>query len=117
MDDAFIRKVLATFAIHYAWEELFWSEDLASFFVICDDFFFWGCGDSEDITPDNFYLLEPAFDDAEHIWGPLLFCARSRGMRPQGAYYKSIPKDMWPLFDACGPERDVDFTNPKQQGN
>ena len=44
--------------------------------------------------------------------GPLLFCCRVRGMRPQGAALRSIPKPLWPLFDAAGPER-----NPKDFGN
>lgn len=41
-----------------------------------------------------------------------LFAARVRGMRPQGACYKGYPKDLWPLFDACGPERETGMGNP-----
>src|SRR5207249_10926238 len=52
--------------------------------------------------------------------GILLFCCRMRNMRPQGAYYNSIPKNIWHLFDACGEEREVgknDLSNtPKPSG-
>lgn len=41
-----------------------------------------------------------------------LFAARVREMRPQGACYKGYPKDLWPLFDACGPERETGMGNP-----
>ncbi|UDL15984.1 hypothetical protein QEH42_gp234 [Microbacterium phage Pumpernickel] len=47
---------------------------------------------------------------------PLLFAAKSRKMRPQGAYYKSIPENIWHLFDACGPEREVGMGNPRKPG-
>ena len=39
------------------------------------------------------------------MYGTELFSARVRKMRPQGASYKLYPKELWPLFDACGPER------------
>jgi hypothetical protein len=47
--------------------------------------------------------------------GDLFWCARVRGMRPQGACYKSIPEAFWPLFDACGPAREADLGNPSKQ--
>jgi hypothetical protein len=45
------------------------------------------------------------------VWGCDLFVCRERKMRPQGAVY---PEDrrFWPLFDACGPEREVGLGNP-----
>lgn len=46
-----------------------------------------------------------------------LFCARVRGERPQGAAYKvRYPEELWPLFDAAGPEREVGFGNPRKPG-
>ncbi|WP_016888285.1 hypothetical protein [Mycobacteroides abscessus] len=76
----------------------------------------------------------------------LLFCCRVRKQRPQGAYYKyltvhySVPdglnewgnpkqrkdeeesalrtENLRDLFNACGPQRGIDFLNPKdQEGN
>ena len=91
---------------------LFWNSDL-EFFINCNDFFAWGCADAEPVqTPEDVGALERAFQDAGDD-GPLLYCARRRGMRPQGAYYDHIEKEHWPLFDACGPEREVTFGNPK----
>jgi len=46
-----------------------------------------------------------------------LFAARVRKMRPQGAAYKvRYDESIWPLFDACGPVREVGFGNPKEPG-
>jgi len=45
-----------------------------------------------------------------------LFCARVRGMRPQGACYPKDAPEVWPLFDACGPERPTGHGNPCKPG-
>ena len=105
-----------------------WRSDPAEpivFYIKCNDFFAWGCSDAEEITPDNISILEQCIVDMNALddslpekqyhtgsWGGHLFCARSRGMRPQGACYRSIPRELWPLFDACGPPREKDFGNP-----
>jgi len=34
-----------------------------------------------------------------------------------GAFYRYIEKELWPLLDACGPEREVGFGNPKSPGD
>jgi hypothetical protein len=34
-------------------------------------------------------------------------------MRPQGAYYKHLPKKLHKLFSDCGPVREVDDFNPR----
>lgn len=91
-----------------------------TFFVNCNDLFWWASADCEKVTPENIHLLEESLKDIAEIddcseMGGELFCCRSRKIRPQGAAY---PKDerMWSLFDACGPDRDVDkkpFGNPK----
>lgn len=84
-----------------------------AFMVNCSDLFYWASADSEDVTPENISELEKAYSDAkaacEHgrIYAQSLFACRMRKMRPQGACYKSYPAEMWPLFDACGPEREV----------
>lgn len=88
------------------------------FFIDCSDMFWWGCADGEDLTPQNIHVLEKAIEDIIAIkrivrfYAYALFCCRVRGMRPQGAYYKHIPKELWQLFNACGAEREVDTGNP-----
>lgn len=42
----------------------------------------------------------------------LLWCARQRATRPQGAYYKHLDPRLHHLFDAVGPEREVGLGNP-----
>lgn len=112
--------------------DLLWRTDEyfapISFFINCNDLFWWACSDLELITPENIHLLEQSFADVYTIipednfkdpyydmrqaFACRLFCCRARKLRPQGCAY---PKDsrMWPLFDVCGPERTVDFSNPK----
>lgn len=93
-------------------------------FILCSDLFYWGVADLEDITPDNVGELKQAHDDLgainpDEFWGYYagdLFCARIREMRPQGAAYSSYSKDIWPLFDACGPEREAGYGNPYKPG-
>lgn len=119
-DLGFILRVLTVADENDMHEDLYWraSPDGARFFVLCNDFFWWACGDLEQITPDNLALLEDSFrvtrplGIAAECAAPLLFCARSRGMRPQGAYYKHLPESTWLLFDACGPEREASPGNP-----
>lgn len=45
-----------------------------------------------------------------------LYSCRIEGMRPQGAVYRHNKKELWPLFDACGPEREVGLGNPYKPG-
>lgn len=88
--------------------------------VNCNDLFFWGCSDCETITPENVETLESAVRDVKALTGnnggaDAVFCCRVRGMRPQGACYstKYYPVEIWPLFDAAGPEREIGIGNPK----
>lgn len=84
----------------------------ASFFINCNDLFYWATADLEEITPENIDLLEQSFADAKaacqfgELYGGALFAARSRGMRPQQPAYAQYPAEMHPLFDAAGPVRD-----------
>jgi len=96
---------------------LFWRTDEEyaplSIFVNCNDLFYWGTADAEDLTQDNISVFEQAFADAEkawphfgHIYAPSLFCCRVRKMRPQHCCYsKDWPDKLKKLFDECGPER------------
>ena len=115
---AFVLRVLQAFAFDFC-DELFFRTDAAyapvAFFVNCNDFFWWGCGDAEEVTPENIAVFEQAKRDAEAIecrWeAPHLFCARVRKLRPQGCCY---PKESAAiaLYDACGPKREIDLGNP-----
>lgn len=123
------------------WESFWWRTDgeyaPVTFFVNCNDLFYWACADGETLTPENLPALLTALEDVrraqglptgewprardmkdgwdEHwhsgSWAAQLFCARVRGMRPQRPCYRSMPEKLKPLFDACGPER-----NPKDEG-
>lgn len=73
-----------------------------------------GWGKSEDFKEQEKKYPVTSYRYGEII--SLLFSARSRGMRPQGAYYKLFPRDTWELFDACGPEREVGVGNPYVPG-
>jgi hypothetical protein len=105
----------------WAWEndcEVFnyYSDgDLIISEINCNDLFWWGCADSEVISKDNFYLLEEARKDLLSVDAndkfvysgdvAILFACKSRKMRPQTPYYRSINKKYWHLFDACGEVR------------
>jgi hypothetical protein len=113
---AFILRVLALF--DDGTEPLWWRVDgqyaPITFLINCNDLFYWACADSETVTPANIGDLEQAFADAKAIDpflgtcdASLLFCARNRKMRPQGKFYEAIQEKLWPLFDACGPERSL----------
>lgn len=118
----FLRK-----CVHYVWENDL-NEEFFKYFagqdgqgpivvsVNCNDLFFWGCADEERVLPENFHLLEKAYQDLlplgdvpgyvnSYIMG-LLFCCMSREMRPQTPYYYQIKRLYWPLFHACGPVRE-----------
>jgi hypothetical protein len=118
----YAHEVLDLFAFDNT-GDIWWRTDgeyaPVTFFVLCSDLFWWGTSDLERITPDNLPALKQAFVDAGEAaddgagMAAYLFCARQRGMRPQGAQYKHIDKELWPLFDACGPARVVELGNPK----
>jgi hypothetical protein len=86
--------------------------------IMCNDFFYWACADCEDINESTMPILEKAISDCsgDIQWGALLYCARQRKERPQGAFYSIIPKELWSLFNDCGPEREIDIGNPFKPG-
>lgn len=109
-DPAFVVRVMRAFPDGEP--ELWWRKSpVLMLFVNCSDAFAWGCADLEQVTPDNVDVLERSVEEAG-MDGALLFCARVRRMRPQGAMYKHIAEERWPLFDACGPERATGLGNP-----
>lgn len=91
-----------------------WDNPLA-YSADVSDAFFWGCSDGENV-------LEEDVDDWVQAWkdyplnGGLLWTARKRQMRPQGAYFTSIAKTHWHLFEEAGPKRETGFGNPAEPG-
>lgn len=124
-DQAFTMRVLRAFADIDLREELWWrfDDNTLTFAVICNDVFAWAVADAEAITPDNVAVLEQAIADIRAISDAVpdlfhagsLFAARVRKQRPQGAAYPPN-RALWPLFDACGPEREIDHGNPYPRG-
>jgi hypothetical protein len=122
-EDSLELRVLKIFSEHDACDEVWWRTDgeyaPVTFLVNCNDLFYWGCADAEPVTKDNIDNLEGAYSDAVNaskdgeIYAHLLFCCRAREMRPQGAYYDHIPKEMWSMLDACGEDRETGLGNPK----
>lgn len=109
----FVKDLLVLVSKHDVMDELIWDTDL-TFYVNCNDVFFWGVADGEDVTKETLPILEQSLEDAG-LDGMTLYCARIRGMRPQGAMYKHLDKQNWGLFDSCGDEREVDFLNPSER--
>ena len=121
-------------------DEFFVRTDLKTISVICSDIFVWGCADLEDIEgPDDLELLRQSMKDVQEVGGrtashgPELYCSRKRQMRPQGAFYKYLdvydykkdqPRELnkeatqklHDLFNAAGPEREVESGNPYKPG-
>lgn len=114
-DDTALRMFAVT-GEHEACDEIWWRTDgeyaPVTFFVGCNDLFFWACADAEAITDENIDIFEQSYRDAANatddgdLYGHLLFCCRARGMRPQKPYYAHFPDELHPLLDGCGPERD-----------
>lgn len=98
--------------------DLHWHTDLR-FFINCSDVFAWGFADGEEVVSqeDVDALEQAALDckDVNQYHAGSLFVARKRKMRPQGAMYEHINKELHALFDACGPERVINLGNPKPQ--
>lgn len=122
-DPDFIFNVLATLARHDACDDVTWRADVptrrVTFWVNCNDFFEWATADTEEVTAETFSEFAKAYEDAARaeadtmcVYGGLLYCARQRKCRPQGAAYRNMPDAIRPLFDACGPARAKDILNP-----
>lgn len=79
----------------------------------CNDLFYWGCADMEEITPETLPILEQAIADCDaayevgygSIYAGTLYAARMRKMRPQTPCYAGFAPWLRPLLDACGPDR------------
>lgn len=125
---ALVRRVLTVYDEADNHELLFWRvgrETLGKIelYARCNDLFWWGTADAEEITADNVAILERTLVDLRDIsvtersgkaakrdfpelYLSELFAARSRKMRPQRPCYDTMSQPIAALFDACGPERD-----------
>jgi hypothetical protein len=110
-----IKKILLFAREHDLESDISWDDDL-NFYINCNDVFFWGCADGEPITEDTLPILKQAVEEIGVSNGHILYCARMRKLRPQGAYYKYINKQDWDVFNACGEEREVGMGNPYKPG-
>lgn len=85
--------------------------------IVCSDLFFWGAADAVSVVPSQRGALTDCILLCDALEaGCELFCCRTRKMRPQGAAYSFIEKQLWPLFDECGPERKTGIGNPYEPG-
>lgn len=91
------------------------DDDSCQLSVNCNDMFFWGCADGEDVAIEEIPALQECWTLAPEN-GTDLWISRKRCERPQGAYYTYIDEQYWPLFNACGPEREVGSGNPYRPG-
>ena len=108
-----LEKLMSVLSHHEIHDQVVWGDGLPH--ILCSDTFAWGVADLEPIeTLDDVDLLNQSCLDVGPIpiYGTDLYCARKRNMRPQGACYKCYNKEHWPLFDACGPVREIGFSNP-----
>lgn len=109
-----VSKLLKVVALHDSNEVIWWNTSL-EFFVGCNDIFAWACADAEPIETDlDIDALDSALKESEEN-GAMLYCARRRQMRPQGAIYKHLDQRDIDLLNACGPERKIDIGNPQDQ--
>lgn len=109
----FTVRVLDFFDTHDMKDCLEWNvkDGVPKFYIDCSDTFSWGCSDCEDLTPENFHILESALNDVLEAGGfkfyaTYLFACRIRHAQPMKEWYKgtigSSPK-MMALFENCGP--------------
>lgn len=87
-----VARFAAEHSVQY---QLIWSGDLNAA-VLVNDVFHWGSADAEEITADNINVFRQAVQDVIRIspslakWGAVLFAARVRGTRPQGAVFGTM---------------------------
>lgn len=100
--------------------------------IDCSDLFDWASADAEELLPSDLPDLYQAYEDLRaiktagpryhFIYAGELWCARKRGMRPQGPWYgytsndairrQFLPEEVEALFDACGPDRGDKYARP-----
>lgn len=71
--------------------------------VLCNDVFYWGCSDWEEIKPEELKDLAECLKLTR--FGTMLWVCKKRGMRPQIPWYDSFTDIEKEWFNVCGPER------------
>lgn len=110
----FMLKMMKFISESDLFGEIVWEfkNDEVSFHIICNDLFWSSTADAEEIKEEDIELLKSSINDAGFEDGLLLYCARKRGMRPQGAMYKHLNKKNYKFFDECGSRRATGDGNP-----
>lgn len=111
LDD--VRAIMRFLQHHDLREDVLYyvdDKDNIGFMVLANDLFSWGTADGEELTVADLPLFKKCVEDTQS-YACDLYAARKRKMRPQGAAYPG-DKSLWPLFDACGPERETGLGNP-----
>lgn len=124
--ELFLADVFEVIAEHDLREDVLYQvtpDRKVSIYFLCNDLFWWGCADAEEITPENLPVLRQCVANlkaVDKVLGTVhvaeLFCSMVRKERPQGVCYDGFEPEYWPLFDACGPEREVGMGNPYRPG-
>lgn len=76
-----MEAILKFVAKHDLYDYIYWNEDL-EFFILCNDVFTWACSDLEPLCQDDLSELEKAIEESDDIWGPILWIARKRKIKP-----------------------------------
>lgn len=104
-----------------AWDidlDLYWhiddETDEVRAAVLVNDTFFWGASDCENVEAEDVTLLKEMYDIGGYKYVADLYAARKRGIRPQNAIINGATPEVRKAFLAAGPERPVDFLNPKE---
>lgn len=124
MNIADALPIFQLFAKHDIEDMLYWccQDDDVSFYINTNDHFWLGTADAEIVILESLSLLAECIEKClaidpvcGAIHGCYLYAGRVRKLRPQGAAYPE-ERDLWPLFDACGPEREINDANPCRPG-
>ncbi len=93
----------------------FYRNGEVKIFINTNDVFYWATADLDFVEESDLPLLRQSVEDCRVAggveWGDVLFAARKRGMRPQTCIMAAMPKHIRSLFEACGPERELDIDN------
>jgi hypothetical protein len=78
-------------------ENKFWPKDSITLHVNCNDVFWWGCADSENITHSEIHDLYEHFRK-DQSWGPAIWCIKKRKQIAQKPVEESIKRGgIWDL--------------------
>jgi hypothetical protein len=68
--------------VNNGWWNKDWPKDKITLSVICNDLFYWGCGDCEDIEYNDLEVLAKAHAKDER-WGIAAWCIKKRKQMPR----------------------------------